>query len=329
VKRRSEKISYHGALAPLQMACEEAGWAYVDDLMAVKKGRFRKLGIALRHFGLLKKLRSFRANQPVLVRDFSNLPLRFIFPFLSHEKRRRLFFVVNHNLQWALKEESQKRAFIHLARQGCRFCFFERVPEALLKDWGIDPTQSIALPHPVGKTAWTRERKGGVETIGVIGEYRPEKGIDDLLDFLKPLASRYRILLAIPNIDEFSRDSSHGRASWFDRLDTSSAEAYQQAVAGCDLIVLNHAEKEYLWRASGLIADAVSARVPVLVRNLPVLSAQCLDPVPVGACFRGLSELPEYVEVVSNGLKEGKYDFSTYQTARSGLEIAHYLEQIF
>ena len=328
MKNGKGKIIYHGALAPLQEACKAAGWAYVNDLMSVKKGRFRKIGIALRHAGLLLKIRTFSSKKAVLIRDFSNIPLAFVFPFLPKALKNRLFFVVNHNLQWALGGGAQRIAFFRLARQGCRFCFFEQVPSELLAEWGLNPARNMALPHPVGKTDWKRERKGGVETIGVVGEYRSEKGLDELLEHLQPLSGRYRILLAIPNLDDFSRLSPHGDASWFDRVDTGSFEAYQQAIAACDVVVLNHAKKEYGWRPSGLIADAASARVPVLARGLPVLSVQLSEPVILGACFQELSDLSTCIEAISETLKNGGYDFSAYQVARSGSSLARYLEEI-
>lgn len=330
MKRSS--IDYHGALAPLEVACDlaEADVLCVSNLMrtgATKDSLARKIGIALRHLQFVWTVFTNRRRKLIVVRDFSNIPLACVFPVI-HWMAGRMIFVVNHNLQWTLGSRTERAAFLRLGRMGCRFAFFEQVPIDLLKEYGIDPRHSVALPHPVPETRFKRKCTGGVKTIGLVGQFRPEKGLDELLSQLAPLAGKYRIKLALPNLDCFQSLSIHSGSDWFERVDTSSFEQYLQAVAECDVIILNHPADGYEYRASGLIADAAAAQVPVVVRNLPVLCHQVLQPECVGEYFDELSEIDATIARLSARLANGAYDFASYSNGRSASGLAHELDEI-
>lgn len=325
-------ISYHGALAPLVEACRvaEGDILYVSDLLEQGSGQgslARKLGIALRHLRFVGTVFRNRRRKCILIRDFSNIPLACVFPVIFW-MRRKMLFVVNHNLQWTIGSHFERAAFCWLGRMGCRFAFFEQVPVDLLKEYGLDSTHSDALPHPVPATVFTRDRDGGVKTVGIIGQFRPEKGIDELLEQLVPLAEKYRIVLALPNPEAFQNFSAFSNADWFELVDTSSSGQYLQSIAECDAILLNHPASGYEYRASGLIADAAAACVPVVVRNLPVLRHQALLPDCVGECFDELSGIPECIERVSGRLADGEYGFASYARSRSAQQLARELDEI-
>jgi len=262
-----------------------------------------------------------------VVRDFSNIPLACVFPAIRWIAGRMLF-VVNHNLQWTIGSRTERAAFRRLGRMGCRFVFLEQVPIDLLQAYGIDSMHSVALPHPVPETQFKRDPAGGVKTVGIIGQFRPEKGVDELLSQLAPLAGKYRIKLALPNPGTFRRQSGFSDADWFELVDTDGFENYLKSIAACDVILLNHPALGYEYRASGLIADAAAARVPVVVRNLPVLRHQALQPACVGECFDDLSNIPQCIERVSDRLTRKEYDFETYNSARSAKALARKLDQI-
>ncbi len=111
-------------------------------------------------------------------------------------------------------------------------------------------------------------------------------------------------------------------------MDTSSFEQYLQAIAACDVIVLNHPANGYEYRASGLIADAAAAQVPVVVRNLPLLRHQVLHPEAIGECFEKGAEIPECIGRVSDRLARKEYDFETYNKARSAEALAQQLDEL-
>lgn len=325
-------IDYHGALAPLEEVCNfaDANVLYVSDLMrtgATKDSVSRKIGIALRHLRFVWTTFRNRRRQGILVRDFSNVPLACVFPLIFWMKDRMLF-VVNHNLQWTLGSRLERAAFRCLGCWGCRFVFFEQVPSDLLEKYGIDFSRSLAFPHPVPEAMFKRDRTGGVKVIGVVGQFRPEKGVDELLNQLSPLAANYRIVLALPNIGTFRRQSTFSSADWFELVDSGNSENYLKSIAACDVVLLNHPASGYEHRASGLIADAAAAHVPVVVRDLTVLRSQSQHPVCIGEYFSHLSDIPVCIERVSAKLSRGKYDFETYNSARSAQALAWQLDQI-
>lgn len=329
---KPDTFNFHGALAPLEEACSLAkdDVQYVSDLMKVDAsaiGWVRKATIAKGHLRLLGIVRKLSSEKYILIREFSNVPLLGLFP-LIRGKRDRLFFLVNHNFQWTIGSRLERIAFRGLGRLGCRFVFFEQVPEPLLEKYRISPDSCFAWPHPVPKTVVKRTRTGALKVVGVIGQFRPEKGIDELLEQLEPLAKTYRIVLALPNLDDFVAKSRFASADWIEQVDTRSANDYLTAIAQCDVVVLNHPTAGYEYRASGLIADAAAAQVPVVVRNLPVLRHQIQQPVSIGECFDTLSDLPDCFQRVSNQLENGSYDFATYNKARSAKELAQKLNQL-
>jgi len=327
-------MELHGALGPLQEACRTAGFLYADDLMAepppvpgVCGGPFtallRKGRVARRHARFALRVLRMEEGRCLLSRDFSSIPLAFLFPLLR-SRRERLFFTVNHNLQWALQRPEERAAFRRLGRAGCRFVFFEFVPEEGLRRLGLEAANGLAIPHPVAPGPFRRRRAGGIETVGVIGEYRPEKGIDELLGRLVTLP--WRVLLGLPNAETFRARSPFGSHSKLEIIDTSDPDIYRRTVAECDAIVLNHPPGAYRFRASGLIADAAAAYVAAVARRLPVLEQQVTSPVPVGELFDDLDGLETALKRADARLCEGGYDFEAYCAARSARALAGILD---
>ena len=83
---KAKSFAYHGALAPVDEACELAASDIlcISDLMqtgSLIDALSRKLGISLRHFRLGWVVFRNRRRDAILVRDFSNIPL--LFPFLD------------------------------------------------------------------------------------------------------------------------------------------------------------------------------------------------------------------------------------------------------
>lgn len=329
-------MELHGALRPLQEACRAAGLLYADDLMAEPqpasgRGRrasaalLRKVRVACRHARFALRVLHMEAGRNLLSRDFSSIPLAFLFPLLR-SRRDRLFFTVNHNLQWALHRPDERAALRRLGRAGCRFVFFEFVPEEGLRRLGLEAANGLAIPHPVAPCLCRRRRAGGIETVGVIGEYRPEKGIDELLGRLVTLS--WRVLLGLPNADEFRARSPFGSHPKLEIIDTSDPDTYRRTVAECDAMVLNYPAGAYRFRASGLIADAAAAHVATVVRRQPVLEQQVTSPVPVGELFDDLNGLEAALKRTDERLRGGGYDFDAYCTARSSQALADRLRKI-
>ena len=328
----SGAIDYHGALEPLREACRisTADILWVEDLLRASPAcgtLLRKCVVAIRHLYFIPRVWRLKKNQHALIREFSNVPLALIF-LLILPWRKKLFFLVNHNLQWAAARLAEKTAFCLLGRMGCRFVFFEQIPEETLRRLGINLKRCFSIPHPVPATGRFRTRPGGIKKIGVIGQFRAEKGIDGLLQHLEALSLDYDITVGVPNVEEFKKYSKFAAGTWFEMKDTSRSDAYRDTLFECDVIVLNHPASSYQFRASGLIADAVAARVPVVIRSLPVLEAQISRPVRIGESFDDLCGLEESLKKTDEKLRNGAYRFDEYIQARSIAELAEALNAI-
>lgn len=329
---KNPALDYHGSLSPLKEACRIAGISYADDLMCPCRSSgpaavlLRKAGVAYRHFRFAVRVLCTGRNRTVLVREFSNIPLALVFPLLR-PFRARLLFVVNHNLQWALNRPLERAAFRRLGRLGCRFVFFEIIPQDGLRRTGVDAQNCFALPHPVPDSGCRRSNPDGILTAGVVGEYRPEKGTDELIRMLLALPLK-KIRICVPNAAVFRRHSPFATHPGVEVVDTASPDIYRQALAACDVIVLNHPSAGYEFRASGLIADAAAAQVPVIVPELPVLAAQISRPVAVGEWFKTPSCLADALMKADQNLRAGRYRFEDYAQARTPAALAERLRRM-
>lgn len=325
-------LDYHGSLGPLKEACRIAGILYAGDLMCFCRSSgpaavlLRKADVAYRHFRFAVRVLCAGRNRTILVRDFSNIPLALIFPLLR-PFRARLLFIVNHNLQWALNRPLERAAFRLLGRLGCRFVFFEIIPQDGLRRIGMNAHNCCTLPHPVPSVEYRRASCHGICTAGIPGEYRPEKGTDELIRILLTLPLK-KLRVCVPNAAVFRRRSPFAAHPDVEVVDTASPADYRQAVAACDVIVLNHPASGYEFRASGLIADAAAAQVPVIVPELPVLEAQISLPVSVGECFKTSGRLADAFMKTDQNLRAGTYRFEDYARARTPAALAERLRSM-
>ena len=138
-----------------------AGWACIT--CPLTGGR---LMILLRHLSLILKIYKIR-DQRILVREFSNLPLLLVFPLLW-PLRKRIHFLINHNLQWAARDPLERFGLSMLARLGARWALFETQDFPNLGKFKIPSSENLILPHPVlnvGQTSLSARKNRGVSTI--------------------------------------------------------------------------------------------------------------------------------------------------------------------
>ena len=201
--------------------------------------------------------------------------------------RRKLLFIIHHNLQWA-HVRPHERILKLLFRMGLQFGLLEG--EDGVAELGVKPNERrlVVLPLPVQLSpSLPRAHRQPVKPteIGVIGRDLREKNTDDLLRLLVSWRSRGqlqgRIILASDNV-KLLRDwqSEHVLT-----INTSKYEDYIDALARCDVAIVNYARDYYYYRSSGIINDAASLGTAVVCPNFPVLRRQVTEPVRVGALF--------------------------------------------
>ena len=241
------------------------------------------------HLRLVGQLWRHRQADLILVREFLTALVFVVWP-LIWPLRRRVYFLVNHNLQEAHRRAFERTILRLLARTGFRFACLETT--AGFAELGIAPEPVLVLPHPLAGLAPAKAEEGSDEPmVGVIGAMRAEKGSEEILAALARLRAegrlKARLLLGCPEADV----RAVWRARGFEVIDTGGDAAYRAALARCDVVVLNYRRDRYLYRASGVAADALARRTAVVCPDFPLMRQQLSVPAKVGAVFDGIGGL--------------------------------------
>ena len=215
-----------------------------------------------------------------------------------------------------------------LDRVGFRFMFFETKELEGITQLGLDSDHHWVVPHPVARQKVERTHDTPL-TVGIIGHYRPEKGMDDVLDVLLAKEPTFHLIVGVPNIGSFEVGSKYGKGNpWFELRDTSAAETYCATLAECNVVLLCYTAEGYRFRASGIIADASACGTAVLVPRFPVLEHQIRFPSVVGECFEDLVEVPDCIGRVADRQRSYTSAFTAYREGRGAIALAKQLDQL-
>jgi len=243
------------------------------------------------HLRLVARLWQRRDHDLIVVREFLTALLIAVWPVIW-PLRRRVYFLINHNLQEAHQRGLERVVLRLLHRTGCRFACFETA--AGFAELGIVPDRErfLVLPHPlVGASAARPERPAGEPAVGVIGAVRAEQGSEAMLEALLRLRADgrlpARLVLGCPQAE--LRASWQGRG--FEVIDTGERAAYLGALDLCDVVVLNYQRERYQYRPSGVAADALARGAAVVCPDFPLMRRQLSAPAIVGAVFDGPDQL--------------------------------------
>ena len=333
--------SFHHALKPLEEAAvlTRSGMVCLANPLAPEgaSGWEERPGLAkLRHqfwlwwrHGALAVACARAGARRVLIREFSNLPLLLWAP-VFFPMRRRLHFVVNHNLQWAVSEGAERFAWRMLQRLGFRMVFFETRDLSLPSFFQLDHPRHCVIPHPVAPPSdavgFRRAAPNTLPRVGVAGYARPEKEQRALIETLVAAGQgKWRVAVGTPD------PTAHPptlREAGVEVRTTASVAEYESFLRDCDVIALAPREGRYRFRPSGVLADAVSAGTPVVAPDFPLFRSQLRAPCAVGEIFSRPEELPAVVERALVRRAAGGYDFDAHRAARSPEAIARALDEI-
>jgi glycosyltransferase involved in cell wall biosynthesis len=274
------------AVLPVPMHWRERPWL-PDPLAKLLKA----LSFLGPHARLVARLWRHGDHDLIVVREFLTALLIVVWPAIW-PLRRRVYFLINHNLQEAHRRGLERLVLRLLDRSGCRFACFETT--AGFAELGIRPDRErfLVVPHPLGGACAARPAEpAGEPAVGVIGAVRGEKGSEAILALLLRLreAGRLpaRLVLGCPQAEV--------RAAWerrgFEVIDTGERPAYLAALDRCDVVVLNYQRERYEYRPSGVAADALARGAAVVCPDFPLMREQLSAPATVGALFRSPDEL--------------------------------------
>lgn len=297
----------------------ETGWVCLPNPLAGwgREGAVLwKLRVLLRHIALVFRCWGNISCPHLLIREFSTLPLLLVFPFLW-PLRRKLFFLIHHNLQWAIRSGPERIGLSVLAKLGARWALFETQELDGASTFDISSPGNLVLPHPVPVEGSKVRKNGEHPVIGVAGYYRPEKGMDELVRLLQEEFPMFGILLGVPNPEAVTHLSVA-------TVSTASDAEYHDMLARCDVLVQNGTADRYFYRVSGPVADAAACGTAVVAPDFPMLGKQAAG---IGEVFQTLEDLPAAVERAVEKSRAGRYDFDVYCSARSASALANHLDE--
>ncbi len=294
-------------------------------------GRFLRLPISLRNLLNPVLLRRSIVRCPpehlIIVREFLTLPLLLASPLLWG-LRRRILFVSHHNLQRAYQRTRDRLAFRLLLGLGFRFILLETEAglETITKKPGSE--QILVLPLGIGEEEppAVPPPAGPVPVVGVVGHFRGEKGQQGILRLLDRVTRsgglEIEVLVGSSSEDFLREAGSHG----FRTLDTTTDAAYAEALALCDVLLLNYDRDSYYYRPSATITDAIAFGRNVVCPDYPIFRAQVGVPVPAGATFTSETDLPRAIGEALRARTEFPDAAQRYRDHRSPKSIARLLK---
>ena len=296
----------------------ETRWLQGSRLIKIREwlGHLWLIPFTVRHRGAdLILVRSFRTN--LLVAAMLGLwPLR-----------RKLLFVIHHNLQfahgralgWPLKL---------LCRLGVQFALLEG--DDGLIELGIkgDDRQFLVLPLPVADVISARDRPADKPIeIGVIGRDLPEKKTDELLRHLLGLQRAGRL----PGRALLASDNPSLLATWAAKgivtVNTRNYADYLAAMVRADVMVLNYARDFYFYRSSGVINGAASLGTAVVCPDYPIFRRQLTQPVRVGALFATTEGILPAIHEALAIVRNQPGNFKLWARARSAAEFSRRIDE--
>ena len=284
---------------------------------------------------LVQLARGLAQGRVVIVREYTNFAMALVAPVLW-PWRNRIIFNVNDNLAPQLSALS--RGSLHLMRRcGFRFMLLDgaHVQHELEARLG-----AMHLLTPYFSVTDRRDRSAARThqrsrfRVGFVGYFRPDKGgVDALADAIRALQQLPDVEVALGYWNRAQAEQLP--ADVRDELvlhETLRYPDYLAFLSSCDAIIVL-ATPAYLLRHSGVLVDSVSRGTPVLCPEYPLLAFQALQPVPVGATYATLDELPKRVQEVKTRYRELKGNFDEYFRVRSprsvGVQLARQWNQDF
>jgi hypothetical protein len=271
----------------------------------LKNSLFRKVlkipQLIICHAELGREILKNRARDVIIIHGFSTEFLFFTYIY-SLFWTKNVYILTHHNVQQAFQSSIIRSILKVYHLLGYKFIVNET--SSMLINVGFseqESSQHISLLHPavgidISMLLNSSEEIGQINSsevnkkkIGIVGKMRQGKQFNKTLDVLLKLQTKLDFLLII-GTDDFSSFNSINSDN-VKLINTSTRNNYFSVLALCDIVVLNYGESEYLYRCSGVAADAIGARTYVVCPNFPMMSNQLNYPDRVGILYNNESDL--------------------------------------
>lgn len=183
---------------------------------------------------------------------------------------------------------------------------------------------TIPLVHPVNESnddtfgqKWHQARL----RVGIVGMFRQDKPTQKLIELLveiQHINNSFDLIVGTP----FWQKPRFLDVMNIEVVDTSDETSYNKLLASLHVSVQDFNKKDYYFRPSGTINDAVVHECFVICPSYPVFEEQITVPVVVGASFSNHEDLISLIPFVMENLKSCKPDFHTWKKYRKMVTIA-------
>ena len=317
----------------------------VPDLARYSKNRLirrllKAFGLVIHHFKLGTKISKNRASDLVLLYGFSTEFL-FVSYITSWFYTRNVYLLVHHNIQQASQNVVMKffmKAYHYL---GYKFVIHETTSVLKYLDFNEQEiAKHVVLLHPVRKLDLSPDRQLKLSStsldidnvkspkIGIIGSIRRGKRFSETLALLLDLGEKleFQLVVGANNLSELGDINLNGAAL----IDTSESENYLAAIEFCDIVILNYEKSQYLFRCSGVAADAIGTKTYVVCPNYPLMSHQLRYPDEVGLLYDEESELEMVLEKALSLVLSSSNDeiFEKHYAERSAEKMASLFDSL-
>jgi hypothetical protein len=231
------------------------------------------------------------SGRHIVVREFNNLGFLLVVPMVWWFRKKTLLNI-NHNITSPLGRGRSALSFRLLSLAGFRFMLLdgERVRDEIERTF-----KGIRLLTPrfcvTERTAGRgRRRDDGPLRIGVIGDFRAEKGgFGALTGSAKEIAQIPHVALIVGARTPIV--SSRACELGLDSRPTGSEQEYDEFLRECDAVLLLATKEHYYMRHSGILIDCVANGIPMIVPSFPIFETMVSIPSRVGVAYRDNADL--------------------------------------
>ncbi|WP_144058177.1 glycosyltransferase [Novipirellula maiorica] len=276
---------------------------------------FSFLSHQIRHLQMVASANRRPASEYVLFLDATCWSV--IALLLSPLSRRSKLLYLSMFHQQLACTSSFRRFSLKLLRQlvawsGAQVVLLECDDDCVEPSLRFDANQKVVLPMPRSTTFVAKPPQSSRSTkktlrVGLGGTIRPQKGTLDsgflsaVISGAKQSDTPIELVAGFPNRQGF-REDLPGEIEF---VDTEDYDDYVRFIQSLDVLVVNLRRDHYWYRSSGVVHDALSAGVFVIVNDYPVASSQVSTPVEVGGVYSEFEEVTTMLRSLPEQIGDG------------------------
>jgi len=270
-------------------------------------------------------------NGLVMVREFDNLWVLLLLPVLL-AMRSRTLLNINQNFSPPLGRGIRGGALRVLVRLGFNFLWLDGEAGRADVARAYPGIRLITALFPVTPAPHGVRRQRDADrpyVVGFVGYFRAEKGgVAGVVEAASALAGMQGVQVKIGFWNDAQREqAASATEAGIELANTYEPAQYHQFIAACDAVVILAERSGYYYRHSGILMDCINRGTIPICPRYPVFESIVSRPVPVGATYGDIAELPSVVEAVMRDHERLCAGFVRHVALRSPRHVTIAIEQ--